>query len=355
MPDRIHASGVVRCAVIGCGRIGSSLQDDRLREKPASHAGAIAQNRDTVLVAGADPDAEARHAFGRRWRLPSSALFETAEKMLETATPDIVHIASDTDSHIPLLETCLDARVPVIILEKPVGESLEQAKAALPLIQAAQKAGTSRVIVNHERRFSADYRELRGIIDSGTLGTLKAVHARLYMGKTKKPADVLWHDGTHLVDLVSFLAGRWEVTAVHGESGSATNPFFSLGETTGRDETALITIDSSPGRDFLAFELDCEFSSGRVRAGNGIWEVWKSEPSPYYEQFRSLRQIKNGYRGKTGYFANMLAHAVDCFRNPATVVVSSFEDGVAALQILHTIRSWKPSAPGKHSTDFSRK
>lgn len=344
MPGKTHASRTVRCAVIGCGRIGSSLQDDRLREKPASHAGAIAQNRETVLVAGADPDAGARHAFGRRWRLPASALFESAEKMLETAAPDIVHIASDTDTHIPLLETCLAARVPVIILEKPVGESLEQAQAALPLVQAAQNAGTSRVIVNHERRFSADYRELRGIIDSGTLGTLKAVHARLYMGKTKKPADVLWHDGTHLVDLVSFLAGRWEITAVHGDGDNTTDPFFSLGKTTGRDETALITIDSSPGRDFLAFELDCEFSSGRVRAGNGIWEVWSSKPSPFYEQFRSLCLTRSGRgkRTKTGYFANMLAHAVDCYRNPATIAVSSFEDGMAALQILHTILSWKP-------------
>lgn len=329
----------IHCAVIGCGRIGSSLQDDRLREKPASHAGAISQNRNTILVAGADPDAEARHTFGRRWRLPASALYETAEKMLEAESPDIVHIASDTETHIPILLTCLAARVPVIILEKPVGETLEEARSALPLVQAAQKAGTSRVIVNHERRFSADYRELREIIDSEALGPLKAVHARLYMGKTKKPADVLWHDGTHLVDLVSFLAGHWVITAVHGESGSTTDPFFSLGKTTGRDETALITIDSSPGRDYLAFELDCEFSSGRVRAGNGIWEVWKSEPSPFYEQFRSLRRIKNGRRGKTGYFATMLAHAVSCVRNPETPAVSSFEDGIAALEILHTIRT----------------
>lgn len=332
----------IRCAVIGCGRIGSSLQDDRLREKPASHAGAIAQNRETVLVAGADPDAEARHAFGRRWRLPASALYETAEKMLKAESPDIVHIASDTDSHIPLLRTCLAVHIPVIILEKPVGESLKQAQAALPLVQAAQNAGTSRVIVNHERRFSADYRELRSIISSEELGILKAIHARLYMGKTKKPADVLWHDGTHLVDLVSFLAGHWEVNAVHGDSNSTTDPFFSLGKTTGRNETALITIDSSPGRDFLAFELDCEFASGRVRAGNGIWEVWKSEPSPFYEQFRSLRRIKNGRRGKTGYFANMLAHAVSCFYNPATPSISTFEDGVAALEILQTMCSGKP-------------
>ena len=206
-------------------------------------------------------------------------------------------------------------------------------------MEKAEREGSSRVIINHERRFSRDYRLLRSIIESGELGGLRAIHSRLYMGLKKPPAQVLWHDGTHLVDIITFLAGPWDITAVQGDPDDTVKPFMALGKTRERDETALVTIDCSPGRDFLAFELDIEFSSGRIRAGNGIWEVWKSKPSPFYEQFRSLRldPREKAHKGKTGYFANMMSHAVDCFRNPATPAESSFSDGVSALEILDSI------------------
>lgn len=333
-------TGKIRCAVVGCGRIGSSLEDDRLREKPASHAGAVAGNRETVLVAGADPDPDARSAFAKRWKLPASSVYATAEELFDTEKPDIVHITSDTDTHTPLLISALEHRVPVIVLEKPVSEDLSGARSALSMVEAAEKEGTSRVIINHERRFSDNYRRLRASIAGNEFGTLKALHCRLYMGLAKKPAQVLWHDGTHLVDIITFLAGDWEVTAVHGDSADTAAPFLAVGKTLSRNEPALITLDCSPGRDYLSFELDGEFSSGRVRIGNGIWETWKSMPSPYYETFRSLTCTSRGDRRmirKTGYFSNMINHAVECFRNPETPAESSYRDGLAALEILDTI------------------
>ena len=36
----------IRCCIAGLGRIGSILEDDRLREKPCTHAGAIKRNRE---------------------------------------------------------------------------------------------------------------------------------------------------------------------------------------------------------------------------------------------------------------------------------------------------------------------
>lgn len=333
---------LIRAAVLGTGRIGSSLEDDRLREKPASHAGAISRNRETQLVAGADPDPDARAAFAKRWKLPATQVFESVETLLATVHPDLVHIACDTDAHIPLLLTCLERQVPVIVLEKPIGATLEEARSALPQVQEAEKAGTSRVIVNHERRFSADYRRLRSVIQTGELGELRAIHSRLYMGKKKMPAQLLWHDGTHLVDIISFLVGAWDITAIKGDAQDTEKPFFVTGNSKHRENPVLITLDASPGRDYLAFELDCEFTRGRIRAGNGIWEEWESAPSPLYESFRSLRRrgrVNRRVFRKTGYFATMLAHAVDCFRDPVTPAQSSFEDGLNALEILDRIIS----------------
>lgn len=363
-----NAAKPIRCAVIGTGRIGSSLETDRLREKPASHAGAIARNRDTVLVAGADCDGDNLAAFGALWRLPKEALFPDATAMLDAVKPDIVNIAADTEAHIPLLKLALDSRVPVIVLEKPVGVSVAEAREILGAVDEAEREGTSRIVVNHERRFAADYRRARDFIRSGELGRLLTINARLYMGKAKASEKVLWHDGTHLVDVISFLAGPWDCVATRGDVTATAGNFFAFGETrpvAARDSDASgdsgegrargatpaagdkpgerpvsIVIEASPGRDHLAFELDLSFSEGRVRVGNGAWEVWKSEASRYYENFRSLALIEGkagrGY-GKTGYFSGMMAHAVALFRDPTLKGESTFRDGLAAIEILDRI------------------
>ncbi len=339
LPKIKHTTGKIRCAVIGTGRIGSSLETDSLREKPASHAGAIAHNKDCVLVAGADPDACNLASFGRLWKLPTSALFSDAREMLDAVKPDIVHIASDTDAHVPLLRLALECKVPVIVLEKPVAETIEEARAVFPLVEKAERTKASRVVVNHERRFAADYRAVRDLIRSGELGTLLSVRADLHMGKTKAPESLLWHDGTHLADILSFLAGPWSVTAVHGKATATEGSFLAIGETTDSRRIPIV-IDASPGRDHLVFELELSFASGRVRVGNGVFEVWKSEKARLYEGFRSLALAKGkpgaGW-GKTGYFSGMMAHAVDLFRDSSLPGESTFADGCAAIETLDRI------------------
>lgn len=334
----------IRCAVVGTGRIGSSLETDRLREKPASHAGAIARNRDCLLVAGADPDADNLAAFGRLWRLPREALFPDAKAMIDAVRPDIVHVASDTDEHIPLLRLALESEVPVIVLEKPVAPTIAEAREILPLVDEAERLGTSRVVVNHERRFARDYRAARAVIRSLELGPLLSIVARLHMGKSKAPEAVLWHDGTHLVDIVTFLAGAWDVLSVQGSATAREGNFFAFGQTSPKadsgDHPVSIVLDSSPGRDHLVFELDLSFASGRLKIGNGTFEVWESKPSRLYERFRSLELVRGkageGF-GKTGYFALMMEHAVSLFRDPALPGESTFRDGLAAIELLDRI------------------
>jgi len=334
--------GPVRCAVAGLGRIGSSLETDRLREKPASHAGAIRANPDAVLGAGADPDPAARESFAALWDLPTSALFPDAASMLDAAKPDILHIACDTDAHVPLLRLALDRRVPVVVLEKPVARSLAEARRVLREVERAEREGRSRVVVNHERRFARDWRRAREIVRSGEYGPLRSAHARLYMGMSQRVDAVLWHDGTHLADVLRFVLGPWRPVSVRGDVRSSEGNVLVVGETPerGAGGPVTVTIEASPGRDHLLFECDLSFASGRVRVGNGVFEEWKSAPSPLYERFRSLESVTsigtNPY-AETGYFAGMMAHAIALARDPGLPIESSFRDGVAALEILDRI------------------
>ncbi|MBN2511122.1 MAG: Gfo/Idh/MocA family oxidoreductase [Spirochaetales bacterium] len=339
---------MIRCAIAGTGRIGSLLENDRKREKPATHAGAAARGKRTVIVAGADPDEERLASFGRQWRIPDDRLFTSTDDMLSCLRPDILHIASTTDTHIPNLLSALNHEVPVIVLEKPVAETVQAAREALPFIEHS----SSRIIVNHERRFSADYMYARSCVESLRYGRLASIRGTLFLGRTKKPRDVLWHDGTHMIDIIRCLSGGDILPmGIHGNPWSNEQNLLLAGTINRADGSCLVYLECSPFRDYLEFELDLSFEQGRIRIGNGVFEEWVSRPSPYYENFRSLMPARTGLFGTprtfstTGYFKNMMAHAVDLFDHPDRPSRSAFQDGIAAVDTIQKFLDLSPFDP----------
>ena len=110
-------------------------------KKPATHAGAIHANTRTVLVGGFDIDPEAGKTFAQRWNLnPESDLCSSSTELIETKKPDILHIATHEDSHLNCLAQAVALSVPVVILEKPVSDSLRKA------VKAGKNLGNTRVI-----------------------------------------------------------------------------------------------------------------------------------------------------------------------------------------------------------------
>lgn len=318
----------IRCAIAGLGRIGSTLEQDPLREKPASHAGAVVSGGSTRLIAGADPSGEARSDFRRDWGI--GAVYEDAAEMIDREKPDILHIAAPSEDHPDLLRLALEREVPVIICEKPLADSLDEVRG----LEEAVFRSTSRVVMNHERRFSRDYRAVRDCIREERYGPLLSVSCRLYMGRTRPVSRILYHDGTHMLDILRFLTGReLTVRSCYGDPDREGGQLFvqaAAGETG-------IVLDISGGRDHLVFELDLSFASGRIRLGNGVFEEWRSEASPWYSGFRSLNKIRDGWEGETGYFSGMMSHAAELFRNPEQENESSFQDGLAVLYLIEKI------------------
>ena len=85
-------------------------------------------------------------------------------------------------------------------------------------------------------------------------------------------------------------------------------------------------------------EFSCE--KGRLRIGNGIFEVWESAESPYAENFRSLKKTAAAFEGPTGYFANMTADAVACVRDTARQPRSSAAAGLRVIEYIHSVKPW---------------
>ena len=164
------------------------------------------------------------------------------------------------------------------------------------------------------------------------------------MGKNKRLLDVFWHDGTHLADAAMFLTGsvlkhrkRW------GAKLTATAGTAWLEGELRRGEIAPVpfVMEVGAGRDHLVFELEFSCAEGRLRIGNGVFEVWESGESPYAEKFRSLKKTQMSFEGPTGYFANMVTDAVACIRQPGRQPESSAACGLAVIEYLHSVKTWR--------------
>jgi predicted dehydrogenase len=154
------------------------------------------------------------------------------------------------------------------------------------------------------------------------------------MGRGHPAADILWDDGTHLLDALRFLSGgELEVLYACGEARSPGGVLQVLLKAAG----VPAALECSGRLEPLVFELDLCFTRGRLRIGNGLYEEWASSPSPYYQGFRSLARLRRRAPRRTGYFSGMLADAVAVLRQPGRRPVSSGEDGLAAEEAIERI------------------
>ena len=92
-----------KVGLIGCGRVGSLLEDDPLREKPATHAAAFHRHPKTEIVAGCDIDGSRLKQFGAKWGIPDSSLYADYREMLRREKLDIVSVASWTETHYDIV------------------------------------------------------------------------------------------------------------------------------------------------------------------------------------------------------------------------------------------------------------
>jgi len=355
----------IRAAVIGLGRIGSLLEEDALREKPCTHAGAISANEDCELVAGCDIEEERRRLFAERWASAREislkktndnekiAVYSDAQEMIRIHKPQILSIATHPDSHCHYCCLASKMNVPVIICEKPLADNIEDAR---KIVSLTEKKDGPIIIINHERRYSKDYSMAKSILKEGRLGDIISVRAVLYMGRTRKIVNMLWDDGTHLADIVMFLTdsvlkhNKSFGADLEEKSGTAwlegqlfQNNFAQKHKDKKLSPEKFIPImfEIGAGRDHLVFEIEFSLENGRLKIGNGVFEVWESAPSPYAENFRSLKNTGEVFEGPTGYFANMLKDAAACVRDPKRSPVSGAADGLRVIEYLDSVKKWK--------------
>ena len=133
-----------KIGIIGCGRIGSLLEEDPLRGKPCTHAGGFSALPASHLSAGCDIDTDRLEKFGKRWNV--TQLYSDYQDMLNKESLDIVCIATWTPLHAKMTLKAAEAGVKGIFCEKPIAINLKQAR---DMVRVCQEKNIS-LIINHE-------------------------------------------------------------------------------------------------------------------------------------------------------------------------------------------------------------
>jgi predicted dehydrogenase len=146
----------LKIAIVGCGKIADQ------------HMEAINRISDCSVVAVCDREPLMAEQLGERFGV--ARRFSDVRAMLQSATPDVVHITTPPQSHFSLAKQCLEAGVHVY-LEKPFTVTAPEAES---LIQLARKSGRQ-ITAGHNLQFTLEMLEMRRLTQQGFLGG-KATH-----------------------------------------------------------------------------------------------------------------------------------------------------------------------------------
>lgn len=129
---------------------------------------------------------------------------------------DAVLVLTPDETHATVAIPVLKAGIPVFC-EKPLATSLEDTDA---ILQAAFESGT-RLYVGHNMRHMPVVTLMKNLIDQGTIGEVKAVWCRHFVGHggdyyfkdwhadRSKSVGLLLQKGAHDIDVIHWLAGQY--------------------------------------------------------------------------------------------------------------------------------------------------
>jgi predicted dehydrogenase len=324
-----------RAALIGCGVIGSSIDEGKEHVMGIqSHAAAYQACARTELVGVCDVDS-VRTAACAKIRCVSKH-YNDYRILLESCVPDVVSIATETATHDQILRDVLAfPSVKLVICEKPIASN---SILATQLVAIADTTGC-RLVVNYSRHYLPAMEQIRKHIIGRRIGKIRLVNG--YYTKS------LVHNGTHLLELLRWWFG--DLRLVHSASAvwadSCPEYCDVLFKLHGGEPVYLHALDS---RDYSLFEIDIIGSTGRISVtkGGDLVSTWEVKEHSLFEGYREFAPIP---RIAKNCLNDLMLSVVDtaldmlegdeeatercCFGKDAVAVLQLAEDVMQALQV----------------------
>ncbi|KQR39569.1 Gfo/Idh/MocA family protein [Microbacterium sp. Leaf159] len=174
------------------------------------------------ITAICDPSERARDDARRL--LPEAFVTDSLDELLASGV-DAVMVLTPDDTHAALSIRALEAGV-AVFCEKPLAIDLADADA---MLETARRTG-SRLYIGHNMRHMPVITLMRGLIQDGRIGDVKAVWVRHFVGHggdyyfkdwhadRRRTTGLLLQKGAHDIDIIHWLAGSYtEQVAAMGE------------------------------------------------------------------------------------------------------------------------------------------
>ncbi|WP_157254176.1 Gfo/Idh/MocA family oxidoreductase [Nonomuraea typhae] len=160
------------------------------------HAPLIESTPGLSLAAVVTRSAERRSAL--RGERPGVPALDSLDDLLRSG-PDVVVLATPSETHVPYALACVEAGVPVVV-DKPFAPSPEQARRVMD----AARARSVPVTVFQNRRWDGDYLTVRRLLAGNALGRVHRFESRWEFAADVDPArpggGLLSELGVHLID-----------------------------------------------------------------------------------------------------------------------------------------------------------
>lgn len=203
--------GDYRVGIIGLSGIATSPPSAEPAvlggEQPHAHAACYAVLPQTTVAAVCDVVPAQCDSFRRLWgeRWPDVATYTDYTVMLARERLDLLSVVTPDHLHADIVVSAVNAGIKGIFCEKPIATTLADADRMIAAVEAARLP----MVVNHTRRWRAEYQHAWSLVQSGHLG--KVTHLHLVCGG---PRAMLFRNGTHLIDLAVWFADAEPVWVV---------------------------------------------------------------------------------------------------------------------------------------------
>ena len=307
-----------RTAIVGCGRVAGTFDEDPLRTTVWTHAGAYRAHPRTELLAVADLNPEALAAFGARWNVPK--LYANARDLLANEDVDILSVCTWSNTHREVALLGAEAGVKAIWCEKPFARDVAEANMIL------EGCGNLVLAVNHVRRWDSCYKRAKELLDKGTIGRLQGVTCA-YSGGV---SDM----GTHLFDTLMYMLGPARAVWARPSAGE-TLPDPNLSGDIEFGDGILAHVIGCDSRSFEIFEFDFIGTDGRLCIKNNgyVAELWAVADSPHYGGVKELEFRGKAHEGDQGQrMVDEVSDIVDCIDHGGQPLCTGV-DGRASLEV----------------------
>jgi len=326
-------------ALIGCGRIGTILEEDKLRYKPCTHSGG-AKSAGLKINYACDTNKSRLENFAKKTNILKTNSFLNHKNLLKKVIPHVVIIATHIDSHEEITLDFSNAGTKIVVLEKPISYNIKSAK---KIITTCQKNNTT-LIINHERRYDSRYRKVKEMLDANSIGDILSIKGEVLtsgrIGKSfeKNGGGPLLHDGTHLVDIIRFFVGDfWQIDGdfQRGNRKEGFEDYTSAFIKTKKNKT--IFIEAGKNRNFFSFSIEISGSNGKIIIGNGFQKLFLPQKSKFYEGFKDLVETDFPEYKENNSFTELYTEVKHIIEGKNNSPTSSGKDGYKALEIIHSI------------------